>query len=116
MQYTEILYLISKTESKDEIGNIIFSEQEKKVYAKKNKVGSKEFYNAAAVGIVPTAELQIKLSNYNGETEVKYNERRYSVIRTVPINRMDIILVIGIKQGANNIATGANNEWFFWYF
>ena len=52
MEYTEIIYLISKTEKKDKIGNIIFVEEEKKIYAKKNKVGSKEFYNAAAVVII----------------------------------------------------------------
>lgn len=106
MQYTEILYLINKTESKDSIGNIIYSETEKKVYAKRNTVGSKEFYNAAVVGIIPTAELQIRLSNYNNETEVKYNGTRYSVIRTIPKNRTDIVLIIGIKQGTNNLTQG----------
>jgi len=99
MQYTEILYLISQEEIKDSIGNIIYNESTKKVYAKKNKVGSKEFYNAVAVGITPTAELQIKVSNYNDEKEVKYNNIRYSIIRTVPINRTDIVLVLGLKQG-----------------
>ena len=68
------------------------------VYAKKNKVGSKEFYNAMAVGITPTAELQIRLSNYNKEEEVRYNNIRYSIIRVVPVNRTDIVLVIGVKS------------------
>lgn len=98
MEYTELLTLISQTETTDSIGNIINNETQKTIYAKKNKVGSKEFYNAMAVGMTPTAELQIKLSNYNNEDEVIYNNKRYYVIRTVPINRMDIVLVIGEKQ------------------
>ena len=99
MEYTEILYLISKVEKKDKIGNITFVEKEKKIYAKKNKVGSKEFYNAAAVGITPTAELQIRISNYNNEEEVKYNNQKFSIIRTIPIGKHDLVLVLGIKQG-----------------
>ena len=99
MQYTEILYLIKLTETKDNIGNITFTENETRVYAKKNKVGSKEFYNAVAVGITPTAELQIRTSNYHDEEEVKYNNVRYSIIRVVPVSKTDIVLVIGKKQG-----------------
>lgn len=99
MNYTEILYLINIEETQDEVGNIVNIETERMVYAKKNKVGSKEFYNAVAVGITPTAELQIRLSNYNDEKLVRYYDRRYSVIRTMPIDRTDIVLVIGEKQG-----------------
>ena len=98
MEYTELLTLISQVESTDSIGNITNTETQKTIYAKKNKVGSKEFYNAMAVGMTPTAELQIKLSNYNNEDEVIYNNKRYYVLRTIPINRMDIVLVIGEKQ------------------
>lgn len=102
MEYTEILYLINQEKSQDSIGNIISTESEKMIYAKKNKVGSKEFYNAVAVGITPTAELQIKSSNYSGQEEVKYNNQRYSVIRTLPITQTDMVLVIGLKQGIKN--------------
>ena len=102
MEYTEILYLITKTETKDSIGNITATETERKIYAKKNKVGSNEFYNAVAVGMKPTAELQIKTSNYNGEEEVKYNGIRYAVLRTLPKTEMDMVLVIGLKQGIKN--------------
>lgn len=99
MQYTEILYLIAQIEQQDEIGNIITTETSRMVYAKKNKVGSKEFYNAMAVGITPTAELQIRLSNYNDEKVVEYNNKRYSIIRVVPVDRTDIVLVLGEKNG-----------------
>ena len=73
MNYTEEIQLIKTIEEKDKIGNILYKETETTIYAKNNVVGSKEFYNAVAVGITPTAELQIKKLNYNGEKIVKYN-------------------------------------------
>lgn len=99
--YTEPLYLISHVDSFDSIGNVVRTETQKLIYARKKAVGSKEFYNATAVGITPTAELQIRVSNYNGEDEVIYNGQHYAVIRSVPIDRMDVVLVIGIKDGVN---------------
>lgn len=101
MEYTEELTLIKTIPTLDDRGNTIYTETTTEVMAKKNFVGTKEYYNALAVGIVPTAELQIRLSNYDNETEVEYKGIRYSVIRTIPKQKYDIVLVIGIKQGIN---------------
>ena len=102
MLYTEILYLIKQTQTQDNIGNIITEESKSKVYAYKKSVATKEYYTAVSVGITPTAEFQLRLSNYNNETEVEHNNIRYSVIRTIPKGRTDIVLVVGIKQGVKN--------------
>lgn len=99
MEYIEELTLIKETISQDDIGQAVKTETKTTVYARKNVVGSREFYNAMAVGIKPTAELQIRLSNYDGEQAVEYNGIRYSVIRTVPKGKFDLVLVIGIKDG-----------------
>lgn len=101
MEYTEILYLISKIENKDDIGNIVYLESQNKIYAKKNVVGTNEFYNAVAVGITPAVELQIKSLNYNDEEEAIYNNNKYSIIRTIPKGKYDLVLVLGHKQGIN---------------
>lgn len=102
MEYTQDLTLVKLTPTFDEVGNTIFTETTTDVLAKKNIVGTKEFYSAVSVGITPTAELQIRLSNYNGEQEVIYKGIRYSVIRTIPKGKFDLVLVIGVKQGVNN--------------
>jgi len=101
MQYTDLLKLISKEETFDDVGNIIEKENIRDVYAKTNVVGTREFYNAMAVGITPTAELQIKKMNYNDEDEVIYKNKRYSVIRTIPKGTHDVVLVLGVKQVNN---------------
>lgn len=104
MEYTEIIYLISKIEEVDEIGNYTTSsETSKKCYAKKQSVKTNEFYNAIEAGFNPTIELVLKRLNYCGEKELDYNGVRYSIIRTVdPKNKFDIVLVCSKKTGVKN--------------
>lgn len=102
MEYTEIIYLVSKKDSFDDIGNIIPKESLTKCYAKEQVVGSKEYYNAVSVGITPTAELRIKKHNYNKEEELIWNNKKYSIIRTLPVGNMDMVLVLSEKQGVFN--------------
>ena len=101
MEYTEIIYLISQIKEEDYIGNFISSsETSKKVYAKKQSVRTSEFYNAVQAGMSPSVELAVKRLNYNGEEELKWNNERYSIIRTVdPKNKFDIVLVCQKKIG-----------------
>lgn len=101
MEYTEIIYLITKVKGEDDIGNITSSsETSKKCYAKKQSIRSNEFYNAIEVGITPSIEFVIKKLNYSNEEEIEWNNDRYSVIRTIdPKNKFDIVLVCSKKIG-----------------
>lgn len=101
MQYSEIVYLINETLTEDDIGNVISSgESSKKIYAKKQSVRTNEFYNASMNGLTPSCEFVIKRLNYNGESELMWNNERYSIIRTVdPKNKFDIVLVCSKKIG-----------------
>lgn len=101
MEYTEIIYLISRETEEDDIGNIISSSiTSKKIYAKKQSVRTSEFYNAVQAGLSPQIEFVIKRLNYNCEEELEWNSERYSIIRTVdPKNKFDIVLVCGKKTG-----------------
>ena len=107
MQYNEIIYLINLVKTEDEIGNYIpSSETRKKCFAKRQSVKLGEYYNAIEVGLTPSCEFVIKRLNYNGESELEWNNERYQVIRTVdPKNKFDIVLVcskrIGITDNYN---------------
>lgn len=103
MQYQEIIYLISKTEGMDGIGNdVVISSNQTKCYAKAQSVKTNEFYSAVEVGLTPSMEFVIKRLNYNGEDEIEWNGTRYSVIRTIdPKNKFDIVLVCSKKIGVN---------------
>jgi len=101
MEYTDTLTLIKCELSQDEIGNVTATEESTDVLCRPNVVGTREFYNAMLVGIKPTAELQIRKCEYNGEEECEYNGVRLSIIRTIPKGKFDLVLVIGEKQGVN---------------
>ena len=101
MQYSEIIYLITESIGEDDIGNTISSlTSSKKCYAKVQSVRTNEYYSAVEVGMTPSVEFVIKKLNYNGEEEIEWNNKRYSVIRVVePKNKFDIVLVCSVKIG-----------------
>ncbi len=101
MEYSEIIYLISQRTEEDEIGNNTSSfVSSKKCYAKKQSVRTNEYYNAVAAGKNPSIEFVIKRLNYNGEDELEWNNKKYSIVRVVdPKNKFDIVLVCSKKIG-----------------
>ncbi len=104
MKYTEIIYLIGQTLSTDKIGNNYYTKGSKvESYAYMQKVGSNEFYNATARGIKISYEFRIRLSNYNNELQIEYENKIYDVIRTIPDKKNnEIVLVVGYKIGGIN--------------
>lgn len=107
MEYTEIIYLRSVVDGKDEIGNAIPSSYtDNKCYAKKQSVRTNEFYNATMTGLTPSCEFVVKRLNYNGESELIYENTLYEIIRTVdPKNKYDIVLVCAKKIGIKEVET-----------
>jgi SPP1 family predicted phage head-tail adaptor len=103
MEYTEIIYLVSKVLEEDEIGNIKTSSFTlTKRYAKKQSVRTNEYYSAVESGLTPSVEFVMKRLDYDGQMELDYNNKRYTVIRTIdPKNKYDIVLVCARKMGIN---------------
>ena len=109
MEYQEIIYLVSKVLEEDEIGNITTSSFTlTKRYAKKQSVRTNEYYSAVETGLTPSVEFVMKRLDYDGQTELEYNQKRYMVIRTIdPKNKYDIVLVCARKIGINNVQVSA---------
>ena len=103
MDYSEIIYLIKHVKDMDDIGNYLpSSETKQKCYAKKQSVKTGEYYSAIEAGLTPNCEFVIKRLNYNGESELEWNNERYQVLRTIdPKNKFDIVLVCSKKIGVN---------------
>lgn len=106
MEYQEIIYLVNKVVEDDDIGNnISSSETTTKIYAKKQSVRTNEYYSAVETGITPSYEFVVKRLDYNGQSELNYNNQRFSIIRTVdPKNKFDIVLVCTRKIGVNEVS------------
>lgn len=109
MEYSEIIYLVDKTLEEDEIGNITTSSFNlSKRYAKRQSVRTNEYYSAVETGLTPSVEFVIKRIDYDGQQELNWNNKRYSVIRTVdPKNKFDIVLVCARKIGVNEVRVSA---------
>ena len=105
MEYSEIIYLQSQTLVKDDIGNTIPSSIiSNKCYAKKQSVRTNEFYNATMTGLTPSCEFVVKRLNYNGESELIWNDTLFEIIRTIdPKNKFDIVLVCAKKIGVKEV-------------
>lgn len=109
MEYTEIIYLVSKVLEEDDIGNITTSSFTlTKRYAKRQSVRTNEYYSAVESGLTPSVEFVMKRLDYDGQMELDYNNKRYMVIRTIdPKNKYDIVLVCARKIGINNVQVSA---------
>ena len=101
MNHTEILYLVNQVQHQDNIGNIYYTEELEKTYAKKRYLGTREFYNAVAVGITPSVEMSVWANNYAGQKEVEYQGIRMTVIRAMEVSHNEIVLVLANKEGNN---------------
>ena len=56
------------------------------------------------VGLTPSCEFVVKRLNYNGESELEWNNTRYEIIRTIdPKNKFDIVLVCSKKIGVKEV-------------
>lgn len=92
---TDVITLIAQTKTVDEYGDLSVTETERDVFAERRSIGMTEFYQAQAVGLQP--EITFVLSDYldyNGERFVKYNGRRYNVLRTYTTEqRIELVCV-----------------------
>lgn len=76
------LTLISETYTEDEIGNQIVTEVENTVFCEVKSISRSEFYNAATTGLKPSIVFVIHDFEYNGEELIKFENKKYKVIRT----------------------------------
>lgn len=79
--------LISKTYTIDSVGNPIPTATKRDVFAVMSSINQSEFYEAGQQGLRPNACYAVRLTEYNGEDELEYDGKRYTIYRTY--NRVD---------------------------
>lgn len=82
MRHSDVVFLLSKKVEYDELGNAIEVETERMVYANEMAVSMKEFYEAGNKGIRPEKQFEIYSFEYQGESQLKHNDKEYEIIRT----------------------------------
>lgn len=76
----------------DENKNPVEIPVEVSVWAKKKSVWQREFYAAAAFDLRPEIIFVLWQQDYNGEIQVKYDDKDYQVIRSFEPNKEEIEL------------------------
>ncbi|WP_373845041.1 phage head-tail adapter protein [Clostridium sp.] len=99
MIYDNELSLIQKVSGYDEIGNPISVENPVPILCGKKSIGRTEFYNAAANDLKPVIIFEIHGYEYNGETEVEFEGKRYTVMKTYEVDFETLELTCEVKRG-----------------
>ena len=97
--YNEVITLRSYTETTDDYGITNRTNKDREVFAQLRSIGQSEFYQAQADGLKP--ELKFILADYlddQGEKEVLYDGKRYSVLRTYRDGHKIELTVYGVDD------------------
>lgn len=79
----DVAELITQTYTTDKIGNSIPEESARVVYVEVRSITRREWYDANNAGLKPEAVLVLSTAaDYEGESLVKWQGKRYSVMRT----------------------------------
>lgn len=96
--YDYELKLIQKDTDYDEIGNPIPVENPVPILCGKKSVGRTEFYDAAANDLKPVIIFEIHGYEYNGETEVEFEGKRYTIMKTYEVDFETLELTCEVKR------------------
>ena len=103
MDRSEVLTLVSVTQTQDDYGIWRATETKRDVFCQANSVTRAEFFEAGRNGLNPEFEFTLFYGDYNDEEICEYQGKRYSIYRTYHA-RSDIIeLYAERKGGTNNI-------------
>lgn len=102
MDRSTVITLVSITFDEDEIGQSVPKETFKDVFCDITSVSMTEWYEAGRSGIKPDFRLTMNRYDYDDETEVIINGKRYGVYRTYFARTDDIELYVEKKAGVQN--------------
>lgn len=91
--YNHELTLIKQVDTEDELGNQIPGEDNKTILCKLRSIGRNEFYGASTAGLKPEKIFVIHGYEYEEESLLEFNSKRYTVIRTYSNDFEEIELV-----------------------
>lgn len=82
MDRSNVINLISKTYAADSIGQYKPELSAREVYCDVRSITRAEWYDAGRQGFKPDISFVMFAPDYQGEDEVEYNSRKYSIYRT----------------------------------
>jgi|SRR5690606_7303770 len=93
MMWRDVIQLVDLTVGDNEIGDAVTQPTPREVYANQKSVRQSEFYQAMATGLQPELMFEVRSIDYQGEKQLIYNGKTYSIIRTYDRNGEIVELV-----------------------
>lgn len=95
--------LISKTISTDDVGFPIATETEYETFCSVESVTRAEFFNAGKAGMTPEYKITVNAVEYDGQPEVEYEGKRYTIYRTFRTDEDFMELYAEYRSGVTDI-------------
>lgn len=104
MDRSEVCNLIAVTKTQDDYGVWRTTETSREVFCQVDSVTRAEFFDGGRNGLNPQFRITMFVADYEDESIVEYNGKRYAIYRTY-LNRTDTIeLYVERKGGTNGTA------------
>lgn len=100
MDRSNIIYLITETQTQNQYGILETTTEKKKVFCQVDSVTSSEFFDGGRSGLNPEFRMTLFKYDYGGEKLLEYNGQQYSIYRTY-IRRTDEIELYVERKGGN---------------
>jgi len=101
MDRSEVITLISETQTQDANGVWKATTSERDVFAQVNSVTRAEFFEGGRNGLNPEYEFSMFYADYHGERIVKYKGKTYGIYRVYK-GRSDVIELYAERKGGTN--------------
>lgn len=105
MDRSEVITLIGSTKTQNAYGVWVETKTLKNVFCQVDSVTRAEFFEGGRNGLNPEFRFTMFFGDYEGEREVIFNGKPYSVYRTYHGRTDEIELYVERKGGSNGITT-----------
>lgn len=100
-RWSDTVDLITKTNTTDKYGDTISTEITTTVYANKLSIRQSEFYQAQSIGLKPEVAFEVRSFEYNGQGNLKFNNKEYSIVRTYDKGEFIELICEGVVNDGN---------------
>lgn len=101
MDRSNIITLIAETKTQDDFGVWVSTETEREVFCGVSSVTRAEFFDGGRNGLNPEYVFTMFFGDYDGETVLEYNGKRYGIYRTYHA-KTDVIELYAERKGGTN--------------
>jgi SPP1 family predicted phage head-tail adaptor len=97
--FNQVIELVTKTITFDEIGQELETVNYVQVMAEKNPIQRAEFFNGGTIGIKPAAMFKIRECDYTEQKEIRFNSDIYTIYRVFSVKNEMIELYCEKRLG-----------------